>query len=135
MYKIIKKSTHESMQRTISEATIDLEQKNAQLEQLQTNLKEYEELHSRLLTKLEEHEKMLETQQDNYVKIIVSPDLKSITPVIGYRSDCFENLFQDGMLDDTKEGSKFAIQLALMTIAGEALQQLIESFEPEPEES
>lgn len=69
------------------------------------------------------------SSDQNYVKLNISENLQQITPVIGVRPDCFEYLFQEGLVDDTKVGNQFAVQLALMSIAAEGLNQLLESFE------
>lgn len=78
---------------------------------------------------IENFKKETSSKEHNYVKLVVSDDLQTITPFVGYRGDCFEKLFQEGMLTDAQEGSTHAIQLALMMIASEGLSQLLEEFE------
>lgn len=74
---------------------------------------------------------LLNNAESNYVKLMISPDMRQITPVIGTRSDAFENLFQDGMLDDSQSDNAMAVQLAMLSVALDGLQQLLESFEPQ----
>jgi hypothetical protein len=79
-------------------------------------------------------EKEAETQNlvfedSNYVKILFSNDLQQISPFIGFRADCFESLFQEGMLKDGQENNSHAIQLALLSLANDGLSQLLEAFE------
>lgn len=66
---------------------------------------------------------------ENSVTLKISNDMEQVTPIVRYRNDAFERLFQEGMVDDTQADNPFATQLALLTVASEALNQLLESFE------
>lgn len=68
------------------------------------------------------------TSDTNFVKMTISDDLEKVTPTIKVKSTMFELLVQEGYLSDTQEGNSFAMQLAMISIAHEALTQLLESF-------
>lgn len=145
MIKVLKKSTFDAMRSELTDTKHALTTEKAVNAAIRKTAEQNEEEFLQEKTQLEEKINTLQSEVDrlngimnnndnNYVKILISKDLESITPVIAFREDCFEHMFQAGMLDDTKEGSKFAIQLALLTIAAESMQQLVESFETAPEE-
>jgi len=110
------------------------------LERIAENKKEFEAKMSELLNEREELTSRMEDlrtkinaldapMDENCVKVFISNDLQTIKPVISYRDDVFESLFQEGFLDDTQQGNEFSVQLALITIAAEGLGQIVESFE------
>lgn len=67
--------------------------------------------------------------EDNSVRLVISPDMEMVTPIIAYREDAFESLFQSGRLTDAQQDAPEAIQLALLAVASEGLNQLLEAFE------
>lgn len=85
------------------------------------------------IERLTEIEKASLSEDSNYVKLVFSNDLQKITPFIGFRPDCFESLFQEGLLKDGQEDNPHAIQLALMFMANDGLAQILEAFEEAPE--
>lgn len=92
---------------------------------------------TRLRNKLTAVEKQLADLQasignneDNFVKFILDRDMETITPVVGYRKDVFDDLFKAGLISDAMEGKDYAIQLALISIVVEAGNQLVDAFSP-----
>ena len=85
------------------------------------------------IQRLVEIEKASLSEESNYVKLVFSDDLQKITPFIGFRPDCFESLFQEGLLKDGQEDNPHAIQLALLFMANDGLAQILEAFEEAPE--
>lgn len=122
MFKVIKKDTYEKLLNLVNNTVPALE--------LQVEVAEQE--CSRAADEIRELKKQIETlsskSDDNYVKIQFSNDLFKVIPIIGYREDVFESLFQEGLLDDG-DNNQHAIQLALLTMASDALQQLLQAFE------
>lgn len=137
MFKIIKSSTYETLladKASSAEALRRTESVMLEQSEVTRNLETKadaltQELQS-VLDAFNEFKKKTTESETNYVRIDISNDLKTVTPVIGVRPDCFECLFQEGLVDDTQEGNQFAVQLALLSVAEEALSQIIESFEP-----
>lgn len=64
----------------------------------------------------------------NSVTLMIDDDLISITPIVRTKPNAFETLFQNGYLTDA-QNTQHAIELSFMTIANEALEQLISQFE------
>ena len=66
----------------------------------------------------------------NVVKLAISDDLTHVIPHITVKSQMFEKMVQMGMLDDTvtPDTKPTAMQLALMSIALEALETLSKQF-------
>ena len=82
-----------------------------------------------LKEELDTFKKKFVASEENSVTLKISKDLETITPIISYRDDAFEALFQSNMLSDAHEGNQFAIQLAMMSIASDGLNQILSSFE------
>lgn len=122
MFKVIKKDTYEKLLNLVNNTVPALE--------LQVEVAEQE--CSRAADEIRELKKQIETlsskSDDNYVKIQFSNDLFKVIPIIGYREDVFEALFQEGLLNDG-DNNPHAIQLALLTMVSDALQQLLQAFE------
>lgn len=122
MFKVIKKDTYEKLLNLVNNTVPALE--------LQVEVAEQE--CARAADEIRELKKQIETlsskSDDNYVKIQFSDDLFKVVPIIGYREDAFEALFQEGLLNDG-DNNQHAIQLALLTMASDALQQLLQAFE------
>lgn len=122
MFKVIKKDTYEKLLNLVNNTVPALE--------LQVEVAEQE--CARAADEIRELKKQIETlsskSDDNYVKIQFSDDLFKVVPIIGYRGDAFEALFQEGLLNDG-DNNQHAIQLALLTMASDALQQLLQAFE------
>ncbi|MBG24004.1 MAG: hypothetical protein CMF22_11180 [Idiomarinaceae bacterium] len=82
-----------------------------------------------------EAEKKLETltQAENKIQLTVSDDLETITPFTSVKPEMWDTLLEAGMVSESVSGNsrRFAMQLALLTIASEGLSQLIEQFSPD----
>ena len=127
-------AAHLSDYESITTQLSDLE---ARYDALRNELDECErllEVRDSEATKLRDAVDTLHSEEHNYVKLVFSNDLQKITPFIGNRPDCFESLFQEGLLKDGQEGSDHAIQLALMFLASDGLVQILEAFEETPSE-
>lgn len=122
MFKVIKKETYEALQQLVNETVPALER--------QVEVAEQECI--RAAEEIGELKRQLDTlssnSSENYVKISFSNDLFRVVPVIGHRDDAFEALFQEGLLKDG-DNNPHAIQLALLTLASDALVQLLQAFE------
>lgn len=65
----------------------------------------------------------------NQVTLEIADDLTTVTPYVRWKENTPEGLIQAGMINDVDvEKSTTATQLALMTIAHEVLDEIIESF-------
>lgn len=138
MFKIISNSRYNELLGQIETLKFELQRS---IENRQTVLEELHDaniknlgLVSSLNAMSEENEtlkKKFSVSEDNTVTLKISPDMEVITPIISYRADAFESLFQSGMLSDAQAGNEFAIQLALMTVAQDGLSQILSSFEEE----
>lgn len=67
---------------------------------------------------------------ENSVTLIIDDNLDKVTPIVRYKETAKEKLIELGYITDAALiKDNFAIQLGLMTIANEAVAQIIESFE------
>jgi len=130
MFKIVKSKTL----RDYDELVLALSNNNTKLSDMN------DELHSKLFESdkrivdlLEEINKLkrltAESKTENSVTLVMDDNLQKITPLIRYKSNVFDTLFQNGYLNDT-QNSNVAIELALITVAADGLNQLIDSFAP-----
>lgn len=107
---------------------------NRQVEELEAHL---EDAQRAIQLIRDENQKLLDysVQSDtNEVIIRISEDLTSITPIVRWRGeDASEKLIELGMLKDANN-TKTATQVALMTIALDGLEQIIEEFQPTVQE-
>jgi thymidylate synthase len=86
----------------------------------------------------EVEDKLAEAEaSENQVRLSVNDELTVITPFTSVKPDMWETFVEAGMVSDTTvgEGRKFAMQLALMTVAYDGLAQILEQFAPEPKEA
>lgn len=141
MFKIVKTATLDDLQSRVESLEAQIEFEKTRYENLSS---EATELGSRLLAEEKEkaavQAKLRETEDvvlrlngrsdEIRVTLKLSKDLEVVTPVIAYSADTFEALFQSGRLNDAQNTPQ-AIQLALLMIAEEALQQLVDEFAPE----
>jgi len=81
------------------------------------------------LEKQLEKSTIVESQYGGTVTIAVSKDLETVNPIVKYNPDSFEKMVELHYLDDTQQNNKFAMQLAYMSIAKDALTQIVEAFE------
>lgn len=137
MIRIVKKSTLDELRERLEQAEIDLCKRK---EMYNTVTDNYDFLHGdykEVLKQLEDAQKLVEEKQavidkmnsdKNRVTLVIGDDMTSITPFVASTDDVFEKLFQIGMVDDTQQGNRPAMELALMMIAHESLEQIITQF-------
>lgn len=133
------KSTHDEALREVSEA-------EKKVRQLSNELHRYEEMYTdsleefakaeasyqdtiyTLREQLQKHEETFSDQ--NSVTLQVNDDLTSVTPYVRVKEEVFEKMVELHYLNDAvnPETKAMAMQLALLTIANESLDQIIESF-------
>ena len=145
MFKIVKKSDFEHLQSKIISIGQKLSGYEEDLHEANNKIEEYQKLNHDLDLTIAELKNQIETfnKSDeshqlianvNSVELVIADDLTKVTPIVKFRRDVFEKMVELGYLSDKDEGSDIAIQLALMTIAHEALDQIIESFSQPVEE-
>lgn len=78
--------------------------------------------------RLRKHEEAFSDQ--NSVTLQVNDDLTSVTPYVRVKEEVFEKMVELHYLNDAvnPETKSMAMQLALLTIANESLDQIIEAF-------
>lgn len=64
-----------------------------------------------------------------------SDDAAQVTPVVKYNPDVVEKLIELGYLNDATAKDKFAVQITMMTIAADAIDQILESFTEDVKEA
>ena len=109
---------------------LDLEKENRLLQEALDHCRE------NLLVSIQDARKlqtMFEQAENNEVTLRVSDSIESVTPIIRYKTNVFENLVKEGYLQDSQLGNPMAIQLALLTIASDALGQILDSYQQVPE--
>lgn len=67
----------------------------------------------------------------NIVKLTISDDLQSVLPHVTVKSEVYEKMVQLGVISDalTVDAKPTAMQIALMSMANEALSTILEQFE------
>lgn len=98
-----------------------------ELESVQTKLHEAE-------ARIQEYEQSLDRHDSNEVTLLIDDDLMRITPRVRWKAGIEEKMFELGYLDDTNINNRMAAQVALLTIGSEGMEQLLETFTPEPTE-
>lgn len=136
MFKIIKSKEYERLLRAKLDADyykeeVDMYRKRSE----NASVKNFELAHS-LNKKIKELEEEVERLNNlsvksnhNEVTIQLSDDLITITPVVRWKDSTEQKLIEIGALPDG-ENTPYAIQIALMTMAYEGIQQIVESFYP-----
>lgn len=85
----------------------------------------------------EENKRLLETSTEgdrNEVIMRIDDDMTTITPIVRWKGDSTsEKLIEMGYLKDANN-TKTATQVALMVVALESLEQLVEEFQPNVQE-
>lgn len=105
-----------------------------QIDELQAHL---EDAQRDIQTIRDENERLLDTAFNSYaneVTIRIGDDLTSLTPVVRWKGDeTSEKLIELGYLKDANN-TKTSTQVALMLIALEGLEQIVEDFQPTVQE-
>lgn len=129
MFRIVKNQTLKDYQHEIEMLKYELAGKSQIIKTLrEDNERSFDTINS-LNEKLEKFE-----SSTNEVVTKISTDLTQVTPIVRYNPEIVEKLIELGYVNDATAQDKFAIQLALITVAQEALTQLVESFSEELEE-
>lgn len=115
MFKIVRKNTFHSIQQELDKAEEELKKLIGENEKLAEEVKKLHDLFN--------------NASENSVRIDISPDIKSVTPSIKYNPEIFEKLVELGYLDDTKQNHTFAIQLALIVVAHDAMAQILDTYQ------
>ena len=115
MFKLVKKNTLTAIQQELDEAEQQLEQLMKENRDLSDEVKKLHELFN--------------NAGENSVRLDISNDVKTVVPTIKFDQDIFDKLVELGYLDDSKKNHTFAMQLALIVIAHEALTQIIETYQ------
>lgn len=154
MYKIVKKSTleRESQRLATTQKKLDhmVAKYSTEADELQDQItKKYHQIKeqetmlldqgNRLIAltdsleaanaEIERLNKLSTEAEANEVLLRLSDDMTSMTPVVRWKEGIEERLYEMGFLRDIDTANSMTIQLTLMTVAYEALSQLIESFE------
>lgn len=149
----IKRSTYEKMQKAVKDAEEKLIASNENLVKAhhvvteyrreiekreyieQTLRKHRDELHDErdeIQSELDTMKLLMGNSDTNEVCLRIADDLTNITPIVRWKDNTKERLIQIGALSDAAiaGNANTAVQVALMTIASEALEQVIEGFAP-----
>lgn len=127
MIRIIKNSTL----RKITEISVDMEK---HIHNLTEELKELDVNKTQEIYTLEEEVKALKKQlgayeqEENSVTLSIDDTLTKVTPIVRYKAELLEKLIELGYVQDDIKHDKFAIQLGVLTVANEALNQIMEAF-------
>lgn len=141
MIRIVTKSTLDKLQAEASaldERCIELVENNKKLNMKMEELQDHLSKSQRDVQDIkEENDRLMELTSNsdkNEVVLRISEDLTLITPVVRWRGDeTSEKLIELGMLKDSNN-TKMATQVALMAVALEGLEQIIEEFQPSIQE-
>lgn len=131
-FTIVKKSTIRSLQRQI-------ETSNRRVEDLEIEIDGYLELDKEVGARIAELEATVKHQDEviqgqrtkNQVSFQINDLLTEVTPTVKWREEVVDSLVQSGFLNIRDENNKYAIQLALMTVAYDALSSIIDQFSAE----
>jgi len=98
------------------------------LEQEQSNNKELEQKIEELQAALDHKEEVYSSE--NSVTLKITDDLTQVVPTIKVKPEVFEKMVELGYLDDSvnSETKSVSMQAALLVIANEAMEQIIESM-------
>ena len=114
MIKILKKATYNDLMKVSEESKKQEETINS----LSTQLEEL----SDKLNKIEEA-----NQKENSVTISFDDTLEKASPILKYKSDIADKLIELKLLD-INATDKYSIELAMMSMAEEVLNQILDSF-------
>lgn len=114
MIKILKKSTYNDLMKVVS----DYKEREETINNLSTELEEL----SDKLNKIEEA-----NQREYSVTISFDDTLEKASPILKYKSDIVDKLIELKLLD-INATDKYSIELAMMSMAEEVLNQILDSF-------
>lgn len=114
MIKILKKETYNNLMKVVEESKEQEETINT----LSTQLDELSEK----LNKIEEA-----NQKENSVTISFDDTLEKAAPLLKYKPDIVDKLIELKLLD-INATDKYSVELAMMSMAEEVLQQILDSF-------
>ena len=102
------------LKKELEEAKLEIDHLNRDLYHCQEQLDKKEDLYS----------------SQNTITLTVADDLTQVVPTVRVKPDVFEKMVELGYLDDTvnTENKAFMMQTALLVIANEALEQIVEAM-------
>lgn len=126
MFTIVKTETLRKQTETIDKLIQDCDSLESENNRI---LSEVEELKQKLQMLEEEQQRVF--ADENSVVLNVDDDLTSVTPIVRVKQEMHDKMLQLGMLNDAvpSDSIPFAMQLALLNVAYEALDQIIASFD------
>ena len=135
----VRKKTHENrinqLQNEIDTLTESLTESNNQLVNYQNKISRYDDDNEALEAKNKELQEALDYKEEIYssensVTLKITDDLTQVVPTIKVKPDVFEKMVELGYLDDSvnSETKSVSMQAALLVIANEAMEQIIESM-------
>ena len=110
-YKLIKQSKYDNLKRSINDA-------KQKVEELSTNL-----------------QKITKQASNASIHLDFDETFEHVTPIIAFNKENVEKLVELRYLQYSQIEDKFAIQLALVMMAEEVLQQIVDSFSEEKEDA
>lgn len=135
----VRKKTHErivdDLQNDVHSTKESLTESNNQLLNCHNNVAQLEEENKDLKQKNQELQEALDYKEEIYssensVTLKITDDLTQVVPTIKVKPDVFEKMVELGYLDDSvnSETKSVSMQAALLVIANEAMEQIIESM-------
>jgi len=135
----VKKKTYESdinqLNYEIENLRGDLAKANGKASSLERSLEQEKNNNKALEQKVEELQAALDYKEEIYssensVTLKITDDLTQVVPTIKVKPEVFEKMVELGYLDDSvnSETKSVSMQAALLVIANEAMEQIIESM-------
>jgi putative lipase involved disintegration of autophagic bodies len=134
MFKFIKSKSYKNIKESRDKANDERSKALADLKQAQDKLDHLLEENEELSSEVKKLNDLFNNSSEISVKLDIDSDLKKVTPTIKYNEDVFEKLVELGYLNDGQQGHTFSIQLALVVVASEALNQIIDTYQTDIDE-
>ena len=124
----MKKTTHDRiLKAAVNEVKESLFDERSRIVTLNESLRDKTTEIEKLKQRIEELEGLFSKSDKNEVTIQISDDFSTLTPKVSWKKETTGKLIEAGVLNDVS-ATATATQLALMDIAREGLEQIIESF-------
>mgnify|MGYP001085746288 CR=1 FL=1 len=126
MFTIVKTETLRKQSETIDKLVQDCDLLETENNRIMGVVEELKQELSRL-----EKEQNRVFGDENSVVLNVDDDLTSVTPIVRVKQEMHDKMLQLGMINDAvpHDAIPFAMQVALLNVAYEALDQIISSFD------
>lgn len=128
MFKFIRSKRYRQIKEARELADKERHQALEQLEIAQEKLDELLKENNELSDEVDKLNNLFNNASEVSVKLDIDKDLQKVTPTIKFNEQIFDKLVELGYLNDSQKGHTFSIQLALILIANEALEQIIETY-------